>query len=712
MKVLKGAAVIVGAVVGAVVGGIVAGPIGAVAGAALFAGGTAAAVGALGAKPSGGGSQTKWKADPYAGLPYIMGRTLTSGNIVYRRGSGGNNDYEQFATVLSIGPIQSIDTTFLNKTTVNFDGSGAATGTYNGYVWQRSQLGAQPEAAALTFGAGAAPGWTAQHRLSGLAATTLSFKYDAKNKNGLTSEPTPGWIVHGVKVYDPRLDSTYPGGAGACRALQEQTYVWSENPHLHALTWALGRWQNGVRVAGIGAPLAQIDVPAFVEGANLDDARGWKLGGQVVTRPDTLWNSLKAMLQAGGAQPVLAGGMISCVNHAPRVSLATITREDIVGECSFSGTQPRRNRINGIIPQYRSEAHDWEMVAASAVSVADYVALDGDERTKEVPYPLVQQVAQVAQLAAYDVCDAREAGPGSIPLKPWWLNYRVGDCVTFQPEDDLSIKVTITGRSIEAQSGVVTYDVRGETDAKHAYALGATTTAPPIVSLAYSTAVAAPGANDWTLTGTALAANGASIPALHLAGAVGNASADAVVFEYRLAGTQTWSAGGTEPAATTDKAIVSVTPNASYEVAVSYRVRGVVGDRLVLGPVTAGQLSVSRAAYQLVSRTVAYPLTSDSGSITIAAFTGVLDDGRSINFPAGSVTGLAAGASFAVLWDLANQKYVAAAAPATAQLGSNAYVALGWQSTAAADGTYPADPTPPPGYGGSGSYRYGRAAIQ
>ena len=158
-----------------------------------------------------------------------------------------------------------------------------------------------------------------------------------------------------------------------------------------------------------------VDVASFVEGANLNDARGWRIGGQVYTRPDTPWNSLKAMLQAGGAVPVLIGGVITAINRAPRVSLATIGPGDIAGEISFSGTQPRRSRINGIIPSYRSEAHDWEVVPAQLVQVPEYVAIDGGERTKEVTYTLVQRVNQAAQLAKYDICDAREAGPVNLP---------------------------------------------------------------------------------------------------------------------------------------------------------------------------------------------------------------------------------------------------------------------------------------------------------
>ena len=541
-----------------------------------------------------------------------------------------------------------------------------------------------------------------------------TFKYDASNKNGLTAEPSPGWIVHGVPVYDPRQDSTYPGGSGSCRAGVESTYVWSENPLLHALTWAIGRFQNGVRVAGIGAALAHIVVASFVEGANLADARGWKIGGQVFTRPDTLWNSLKSMCQAGGSTPVLTRGMIAVINQAPRVSLATIGSADIVGEASFAGTQSRRSRINTIIPSYRSEAHDWQVVPANRVTVAAYVTQDGDERTRDVAYPLVQDVSQVAQLAAYDICDAREAGPGTIPLKPWWLNYRLGDCVTFAPEAGWSTKVMVMGRALEASTGVVSYDVRTETDGKHPFALGQTGTAPPTAGLTYSTAVAAPLSTAWALNGVSLTANGASIPALVVTGAVDNSSADAVIFDYRL-----YTGTGMDPAAgwigdspdtptITKKEFTAVTPGTQYQVGVRYKVRGVLGSRLIMGPVTAGQLAVPRASYWLTGRTVGYPLSSTSSSIAIAAFDGILDDATSLHFNSGSITGLAASTSYGVFavrpTSATVTSYFAAAQPATAALASSANIFLGWQTTPDSGGTYPAPPAAPGGWGGSGTY--------
>jgi hypothetical protein len=560
-------------------------------------------------KESQGGQQTKWKADPYAGIPYVMGRTLVSGNIVARLVKGDNNEFEGFCTVLSLGPINSYETSFMNKTTMTWSvdpGAGpnaaAATNGYAGYVWENRTYGLCPESRAPGQNEGYS-NWNGDYKLSGLACGFNTFCTNSKKSDNLTAEPQPAWIIEGVLVYDPRLDSTYPGGSGTCRALNESTYVYSEDPHLHGLTWLLGRWQNGVRVAGIGTSVASIEMAPYVEGANLNDARGWKLGGQVYTRPDTPWNSLQAMLQAGGAQPVIIGGRFSCINRAPRVSLATITRKDIVGKCTLAATQPRRSRINGIVPQYRSEENDWEMVSATGVLIAAYIAMDGDERTKEVPYSLVQNVNQAAQLATYDVCDAREIGPGTVPLGPAWLNYRVGDCVTFAPEDGFSLKVLVTGRAIDAQTATITYTLRGETDGKHAFALGQTGIAPAIASYSYSADLPAP-IGDWALAGgTITSADGSAVPALVVSGAVSNPNAEAVIFEYRdyassLGDDDGWHAAGTEAPSTTIKQITSVTSGGIYQASVRYRARGRLSPRAIFGPVTAGALSINGGTVQ------------------------------------------------------------------------------------------------------------------
>lgn len=574
--------------------------------------GLAMASTALAQRPFGtaGGNQTSFKADPSAGIPYAIGRTLVGGNIVFHKAHGKDNRYKTIVTVLSGGgPIEGIEAMHVEQVPVAFAGT-AATGGYAGWMWQATQLGATPEVAALAVpGPAEAPAaaWGALHKLSGYAASIWTLRYDSKGKVFAAGTPQPGWLGKWVKVYDPRLDDVFPGGAGACRALDEATYVWSDNPWLHALTFALGRWQNGQRILGLGAPVAAIDIAAFVEAANIAEANGWKAGG-VVYSTDPKWDVMKQFAQAGGGQVVMLGARLSCIVNAPRVSLATIAEGDIVGEASVAATQPRRSRFNSVVPRYRSEAHNWEIVTGTPIKVAEHVAEDGGERRQEIAYPLVQSFAdedpdaprQIAQLARYDIENAREFGPVTLPLKPRWLGYRPGDCVTADVEELglVNQALLITNRSLDPASGIVTLTAMSETHGKHAFALGQVSAPPPTPGVTGDTlnTVPAPASDAWEAEGSEFSDNGATIPAIVVTGAADNPNAEAVLFELQVDGESAWATIGMAPASTTRREITGITPGTGYLVGVSYRVRGVIGARRVLGPVTAGQLLAGAAA--------------------------------------------------------------------------------------------------------------------
>jgi len=344
-KALRTAAIVVGAValaatgVGAVIGAEAAATTTVAAGVsvatvATVASASAAALSAAASiatkKPTGvaGGSQTDFSADPQAGVPYLVGRTGTRGSIIFRRAADGwslkdtPNDLNDLVAVFSgAGPIERFESFTSDKVAIGFDGAGNAVGEFRDKMFQRTQRGLCPEPSVLTVQAGASAqptGWTAQHKLSGLAAAIWRLRYDSKQRFFQNGVPAPMWVIWGVRVYDPRKDSTYPGGDGPQRWNDETTWGWSENPYLHGLTWCIGRHQNGKRVMGLGATLEQIIVSDFVEGANIADANGWTLGGVIYSRPDTKWNVLKQMLQAGAGEPMRVGARIGCLINAAR----------------------------------------------------------------------------------------------------------------------------------------------------------------------------------------------------------------------------------------------------------------------------------------------------------------------------------------------------------------------------------------------------------
>lgn len=140
-----------------------------------------------------------------------------------------------------------------------------------------------------------------------------------------------------------------------------------------------------------------------------------------------------------------------------------------------------RDRINTVVPRYRSEAHKWEYVQAEAVTSSTYVTEDGEEKTKEIQYDLVQDVDQAAVLAAYELVNSREFGPIQLSVKPKFMFYRPGEAVTLDiPEAGLVSELAlITDRIVDPANGSVQLTLISETTAKHSFALGQTGVAPP-----------------------------------------------------------------------------------------------------------------------------------------------------------------------------------------------------------------------------------------
>lgn len=419
--------------------------------------------------------------------PYLMGRTYFAGVLRHDTAWGGKvgkvyNPYRGMVLVYSVaGPVEALESTNIDYQAVTFSGD-AATGYYAGFLYRDYQLGARPESTALASYAswGTMPGWGSSSKLSGKAAVLLNFKFDKDGKVFASGVGQLGAVWQGVMVYDPRLDSTVAGGSGSHRIDDETTWEYSDNPALHALTYAYGRWEDDAKLFGIGLPVDGIDVAAFMAWANVCDDNGWTLGG-VIFEPGDRWDNLKNIMAAGSAEPVFSGGVLSVRYDAPRVALATVGNDDLAdGNIRTRSMLSWRDRLNTVIPKYRSEAHKWEYVAADAVDDAGYLAEDGEEKAQEVQFNLVQDVDQATQLAAYRLVNGRERTV-TLSLKPEWRAYGPGDMLTIDvPEAKLSaIDAVIISRRIDPATFAVEVTLLTETDGKHTLALGVTGTAPP-----------------------------------------------------------------------------------------------------------------------------------------------------------------------------------------------------------------------------------------
>jgi hypothetical protein len=433
--------------------------------------------------------------------PYLIGETYYGGSRLHWVGYGPTikkvpNPYLFMADVYSAcGPVEGLVGTYLDHVLVPFGSDNQATGYFSGHLWRYPQVGLDPEPAPLASRWGGVPGWDSSHKLSSFAAIGWSLLFDRDGKVFASGIAQTGAVWRGVKTYDARKDSSYPGGSGSHRIDDESTWEYSECPGQHALVYALGRYRQGRKVFGIGEPVDGIRIADFVALSNVCDANGWKVGGVIFeganASRDQRWNNLKDICFAGGAKPGWVGGLLALDISAPRVALDRITEDDLADDdIEVGAMQGWEDRLNTLIPKYRSRNHKWEYVQSSPVQIANYLAEDGEEKGEERQFNLVQHKDQAAQLCAYELMDRRELGEIVIRCKPRLRKYGMGDLLILHlPEDGLVEQPCVVMRKgFHPVDMSVTFILRGETPGKHPFALGQTGTAPPTPALGGSAA--------------------------------------------------------------------------------------------------------------------------------------------------------------------------------------------------------------------------------
>lgn len=568
-----------------------------------------AAMSVLSPKVGGSGRPVDWTLNPDAPIPFAFGRVGVAGAVVHKRTFGPDKMYYGFVSCVSgAGPIAGFEAFTADDFPVTFDGTGiAVTSEWTGEMWRATRLGAQPDTwlptpTGLKHNA-ILPNWTASHRASGKALSMLVMGENSKRTAYPNGEVKPLEIFRGLLCWDPRLDSTYPGGSGACRLDNPSTWVWTENPIICALRWCLGLWEGPAgkgaphvdqQVGGIGSKLSGIDVPAFVAAANVCDANGWTCAAYPNTDDDK-HQVLVSFLKAAGAIYSQRAGKISLIQRAsPRASVATITADDVIGAIEVDTAASRIDRINTIQPTYWSPQHRWQMTALPEVTAQAYRDADGGKRSRGVTYPYVTNANQAAQLAALEIAHSREGMAGQVALKPYLQRIQPGDVFTITEPGFLldGLKCLCMSTEYDPAEAVVRVTFVSETDAKYPFALGQSTTPPtPPTLVAPDNEVTPPGFDDWTVVLRPPApGGGGQMPGFDLTGIVNNATAHSVLVEVSATTEGPWTQAYHGPP-TAERIQITVDPSSTYYIAVSYfNAAGRQSERTIYGPFTTGPL--------------------------------------------------------------------------------------------------------------------------
>lgn len=567
-----------------------------------------AAMSVLSPKVGAAGRPVDWTLDPNGPIPFALGRVGVAGSAISKATFGPDKmNYGAVSVISGAGPIDGYESYTADDLLVTFDQNGkCVTPEWNGELFRVQSLGNQPDTWLRTpiglKNNSVLPNWTASHRASGKA---LSFHVMVENSKGTAfpnGEIKPRIVLRGVKCWDPRKDSTYPGGNGPQRLNNPATWAWSENPAILALRWILGMWEDGVgkgaphvgqQVGGIGSKLSGIDMPAYVAAANVCDTNGWTAAAYPNTDDDK-HQVLVGLLQAAGAIYSQRAGKISLIQRAsPKTSVATITANDVIGAIEIDTAASRIDRINTIQPQFWSPQHRWQMTALPEVTAQAYRDADGGKRSRGVTYAYVTNANQAAQLAALDIAHSREGMAGQVTLKPYLQRIQPGDTFVIDEPGFIldGMKCLCMSTEYDPAEAVVKVTFVSETDAKYPFALGQSTTPPTPPTLVAREPVSPPLPEDWEIVIRPPAQDGTQIPGFDLIGAVSNAMATAVIVEWGASATGPWVQAYSGPPTATRIELVGVQSGAVYYIAVRYQVNNQFSERAIYGPYTAPTLS-------------------------------------------------------------------------------------------------------------------------
>lgn len=443
----------------------------------------------------------------------IYGRAATGGQLVFVNTSGSSNGVLDLVFAIGDGQHNALAGMWINGKWATMTSTGTNTWRINDYIdegldYMTVQFYpgtlSQVANAGLVARANPSGRWTANHRLAGISYVIVTMQYNQTLfQQGV---PTFLFAVEGLKLYDPRLDSTN-GGSGSCRFNDQTTWVYTENPAICLYNYQRGLFLNNERVLGMGLPAGDLSTAAYIAAANAcDEAVSLAAGGTqlryrcsvTATEGTQHREVIQSFLDAMGGIMAERAGIYTPFAGVAQTVVVTITDKDlVVGKpVEVSLKKSRSERVNAVFGKFSNPALMYEADSITPITSGTYEAEDGNERLGvELDLRQVFAKEQAQRLAMQQLRLARLMGFASVVLPFAYIRLEVGDWITWNSSgpagnrtwqilavrinDDMTISVTMR----EIASSVYSWSTGDE----------GTTPAVPLVPLPPSLATALSG---------------------------------------------------------------------------------------------------------------------------------------------------------------------------------------------------------------------------
>ncbi|MBB5987440.1 phage tail protein [Sphingobium lignivorans] len=594
----------------------------------------------------------------------IFGRGATGGSLVDAFNYGGEHgtDWEVLVIALADHRCDAIEGFWVNDQYVTYTGDGFVPG-FNNQLQIYTRLGTVGQTVPeLLISQG---GWSPSDRQRGVTHVTVAYKADAadaKNPIWTAGRPTFLWVVRGLRCYDPRHDSSVPGGAGAQRRNNPATWTWSENAEICRYNFDIGIYAED-RVDDpdmllIGRGLSAIEAPPemIFAAANLCDepvalAAGgteprYRVGGTIYANEE-FDDVEKAFAAAMGGILVQPEGTIGVEPGHAKAPVAWFTDDDLVRGTSASYSDERSDAdedwVNTVIPRYIEPTQRWsEHGAPIRRNTADVIA-DGGPREAPLTLRLVTSNTQAQRIGEIRRRLGRLAGTGGVTLGPRFAEIEEGDIVVWtSARRTAGVPVAFRVDSYRLdEKWQNTLALRRVASSVYSWttadeiAPGATAEAntPPAV-------YGQPPAGDWSAVGGTVEGAVAAVPAITFSGGASDPHAIGILFEFRKDGDTAWTPMPVVAPGSTRQIVTAVQAGTAYQPAVTYFYDNGRGERRVLATVTTGDFTgvegppgASVAELTIYRASASAPATPTGGSFDVATRTLTPPSGWSLTMP-------------------------------------------------------------------------------
>ncbi len=396
--------------------------------------------------------------DPRAFRKTVFGQTAFPVDVRYEEWSGADQEYCDWIVALASHAIDGIEEIWLN-TEMAWSQTTGVTPKYRGYFSVPNLILEGSPANAFSFASGR---WNGSARLTGCAYARLRFKVTGNGKKA--ESPFVGGIPNritiigrGAKLYDPRRDSTVPGGAGPMRAGDQSTWRYTaddgatigENLPLQILRVVLGwRIRNPVTgemklATGSGVPAKRLALASWIMAANLADEQVNRSAGGtepryhgagVVSEGDEPKTALDAMCAACCARFRDTSGKLSiAIAHNDLANAATddgLGNDDVVGGFTWDPDPSLAATPNVIRGRYVDASTNslYQLIDYPEVRLA---SPDGQDRIFPLDLAVVESASQAQRIAKQVLQRKQYQREFTAPFDIRAWKYTVGDLVPF-----------------------------------------------------------------------------------------------------------------------------------------------------------------------------------------------------------------------------------------------------------------------------------------